>query len=80
MSEVVDTRPKRTVQDLLAEAHPRPWDWEWQGTSQNGAGHFYLKDANGRRIGVIWGKVSEREAACDLILMLVNEAGGERSA
>ncbi len=65
-------KPERTNAELLAAAHPRPWDWTWIGTEGNG-GHYYLTDANGRKIGVLWGKLSEREAAADLIMKLINE-------
>lgn len=66
-------RPERTIEQLLTEIHPRPWDWEWVGTNGS-AGHFYLVDANKRKIGVLWGRAEEREAAADLIMTLVNGA------
>lgn len=33
-----------------------------------GAGHVYLCDANGRKIGVLWGNPEEKMAMVDLIL------------
>lgn len=33
-----------------------------------GAGHVYLCDANGRKVGVLWGTPNEKMAMVDLIL------------
>jgi hypothetical protein len=51
----------------------RPWDWTAAETpTSNGNFHLYLVDANGRKIGVIWGKAEEKEATADLIIAAVN--------
>jgi hypothetical protein len=57
----------------MAEPAPRPWDWTWVSVdTANGGGHVYLVDANGRKIGAIWGKVEEKQATADLIISAVN--------
>ena len=58
---------------MLKAAHPRPWDWTWVSANASGGGHVYLTDANGRKIGAIWGKAEEKEAAADLIISSVND-------
>jgi hypothetical protein len=65
----------RSEEDLIRDAHPRPWDWTWVGTNASGGGDIYLTDATGRKIAAIWGKAVEKEAAADLIISLVNNAG-----
>lgn len=47
---------------------PTPWDWE--ATVQFGdtfAGHVYLVDAAGRKIGTLWGKGEEKIANAKLV-------------
>jgi hypothetical protein len=34
----------------------------------HGKGHVYIVDANGRKIGVLWGKPQEKMAMKDMIL------------
>lgn len=54
---------------------PFPWDWVASGTpSGNGLFNAYLVDANGRKIGAIWGKGAEKEAIADFILEACNAA------
>lgn len=65
----------RSEDELLAAAHPRPWNWTWVSANASGGGHIYLTDANGRKIGVLWGQATEKHAAADLIVSLVNQAG-----
>lgn len=57
----------------LSDLAPRPWDWTWIPAG-NGGGHIYLTDANGRKIGVLWGKPEEKKAAAELLVSMVNEA------
>ena len=64
----------RTEDQLLQIVHPRPWNWEWMGAGASG-GHIYLTDANGRKIGVFWGRAEEKHAAAELVTALVNNAG-----
>jgi hypothetical protein len=48
---------------------PRPWTWIDHGTVDRpiGTGFVYLLDANGRKIGTLWGKPAEKVAMADLI-------------
>lgn len=56
-------------------AAPRPWDVVASLTvGNNGVGHVYLVDANGRKIAAIWGKTEEKEATANLTLDAVNGA------
>ena len=54
-----------------AEPSPRPWRYEWLSTG-GPLGHMYLIDANGKRIGALWGATARKVANCDLILEAVN--------
>ena len=64
-----------TEEQLLKVAHPRPWNWTWVGANASGGGHIYLTDANGRKIAAVWGKANEKQAAAELVVALVNNAG-----
>jgi hypothetical protein len=65
----------RTEEQLIGVAHPRPWNWTWVGANASGGGHVYLTDANGRKIAAVWGKADEKQAAAELIVGCVNNAG-----
>ena len=60
------------VEPATDGAAPRPWSWLWTAANASGGGHIYILDANGRKIGVIWGKHPEKEATADLIVSSVN--------
>jgi len=48
---------------------PAPWGWECNGPagSPMGSGFVYLLDANGRKIGTVWGRPAEKVALADMI-------------
>lgn len=49
-----------------------PMPYSYATTAQpgdyHGHGHVYIVDANGRKIGALWGKPDEKMALADLIL------------
>ena len=49
---------------------PGPFGYETTAyfKEHHGKGHVYITDANGRRIGVCWGKPDEKLAMKDMII------------
>lgn len=49
-----------------------PGPFEYMTTAQldghHGMGHVYLVDANGRKVGVVWGKPDEKMAMVEMII------------
>ena len=56
----------------LERAAPRPWNSLAISTRSGGGFHLYLLDADGRKIGVIWGKRDEKVHTASLIVDAVN--------
>lgn len=56
----------------LEKAAPRPWNALAIGVPGSGGFHLYLLDADGRKIGVIWGKRDEKLHTAALIVEAVN--------
>lgn len=48
---------------------PRPWSYSTNAPAgqHEGKGFVYLLDANGRKIGTVWGKPDEKLAIAELI-------------
>lgn len=69
---VFDALEKLNLRSISLDCAPLPWDWEWVSANASGGGHIYLIDANGRKIGAIWGKAEEKKATADVILRAVN--------
>ncbi|MBX3579972.1 MAG: hypothetical protein KF723_22440 [Rhizobiaceae bacterium] len=49
---------------------PGPWSWEDNAPADRplGSGFVYILDANGRKIGTVWGRPEEKIAVADLIV------------
>lgn len=51
--------------------HLPPLPWSYQTSTRegqhDGAGFVYLLDANGRKIGTVWGKPDEKLATAELV-------------
>ena len=57
----------------LAKAAPRPWTMLALGTHTGSGGfHLYLVDANGRKIGVVWGNRDEKFHTASIVVEAVN--------
>lgn len=56
----------------LEKAAPRPWNTLAIGAHASGGFHLYLIDANGRKIGCLWGKADEKVFTGSLITSAVN--------
>lgn len=54
----------------MSDLPPLPWSWEDNGFVDRPLGHgfVYILDANGRKIGTIWGKPHEKVAVANLII------------
>lgn len=63
---------KQVSEVIQEDAAPRPWSWISVGAKASGGCHVYLTDANGRKIGVIWGKGAEKIATIQKICDLIN--------
>jgi hypothetical protein len=47
---------------------PLPWSYQMVcGDETKGTGFLYLLDANGRKIGTLWGRPKEKIAAAEFI-------------
>lgn len=46
---------------------PGPWDWSGTPQYEGGGFHCYLLDANGRKIGALWGPNKEKIANAHFI-------------
>jgi hypothetical protein len=48
---------------------PRPWTYETNAPAggHDGKGFVYLLDANGRKIGTVWGTPDEKLAVAELV-------------
>lgn len=55
---------------MPSDLPPLPWSYEVQGgiSQRDGAGIVYLLDANGRKIGTLWGKADEKLASARMIV------------
>lgn len=49
---------------------PLPWSYETNAAAgkHEGTGFVYLLDANGRKIGTVWGKPDEKLAVIEVII------------
>lgn len=61
----------------LDRSAPRPWTLLAVGTQSGSGGfHLFVVDANGRKIGVIWGKRDEKMHTGSLLVDAVNGLEG----
>jgi hypothetical protein len=62
----------------MADHAPLPWSYETVSAKDSKhVGFLYLLDANGRKIGTIWGPSTEKLATADLIVDKVNPPTGD---
>lgn len=63
---------------------PLPWSYETNAPAgkHEGNGFVYLLDANGRKIGTVWGRPEEKMATMQLILDAASKGAphGEESS
>ena len=51
---------------------PLPFDWMSVSAPASDGCHVYLTDANGRKVGAIWGKSGEKISTIEMIVRAVN--------
>ncbi len=58
---------------------PLPWSYSTNAPvgAHEGKGFVYLLDANGRKIGTVWGNPDEKLAVAELICDASDRAAGE---
>ncbi len=57
-----------TITSLHPITAPTPFDWQAIGEPTASSGfHLYIIDANGRKIGVVWGKAHEKAGTAALL-------------
>mgnify|MGYP001596779109 CR=1 FL=1 len=65
-----------------ANVPPLPWSYQTNAPvgQHEGKGFLYLLDANGRKIGTLWGRPDEKLAAAELICDASDAANEQRSS
>lgn len=61
---------------------PLPWSYETNARegAHEGTGFVYLIDANGRKIGTVWGRADEKMATAAMILTASETLHNQRKA
>lgn len=69
-------RPAYSGPDTMWELPPGPYAYATTAPAGDhpGKGHVYIVDANGRNVGVCWGKPDEKMA---MAVMIIKASGGE---
>lgn len=64
------TRPLLTLPEPKDKLPPLPWSYETNAPVgiHEGKGFVYLLDANGRKIGTVWGNPDEKMAIVKLVM------------
>lgn len=71
-----DSRSQPKGRDVRQHLPPLPWSYETNAPADQheGKGFVYLIDANGRKIGTVWGKPDEKMATMQFIMDAVDAA------